>query len=251
MPDKPKTTKGPLGVLKKKIGPAPVWVWFTVALVGYLVYSRYKSAANNTGGVDTGTTPSTAPGTTMNGSGQPTDSGAAGGGGAGVDPSQLLQAYQMGQSDLGSLLGQYLGAYGYGQYGAYTPVGSGGGPAIQGGQIPTQYYQDQFGNFQPVQQPPNQYVLGYGFYGDVGAPAYQQSLQALTQFWQGLGSPTQLKRPGGNIQPGYVQAKVPAQPQHQTPNFVPVGPINLPKRAPTFQKNPSHTPGLGSRNYAL
>src|SRR5207302_5667799 len=123
----------------KKIGPAPVWVWFAVGLLLFVVYRRFSSSANNTGA--TPVVPQTAAGTPMDESGTSGGGGSASGAGMNVDPNQLLDAYRAGGSDysnlFGSLLPYFYGGYGSTDYGSINGVGSGGGPAFEGAQTPT------------------------------------------------------------------------------------------------------------------
>lgn len=173
---KPAAGKGALGVLKRKVGPAPVWVWFAVGLLLFVVYRRFKGGANNTG--TTPITPSTSPGTTMDSSGTSGGGGQSSGAGMGVDPSQLLDAYRSGGSDYANIFGSLLPYFYFG--GNPGPAssnagGSNGGAAVQGGQEPTRYIaQQSYENVNLYRQPyagdillqhPSKQAQGYGSAG--------------------------------------------------------------------------------------
>lgn len=156
MPDaKPAPGKGALGVLKRKVGPAPVWVWFAVGLLLFVVYRRFKGAGNNTG--TTPITPSTSPGTTMDSSGTSGGGGQSSGAGMGVDPSQLLDAYRSGGSDYANIFGSLLPYFYFGgnpDYSSNTPgQSSNGAPYNQGGQSTNYIAQQSYENVNLYRQP--------------------------------------------------------------------------------------------------
>jgi hypothetical protein len=132
--------------LKRKIGPAPAWVWVVSAVVLYYLYRHFKGSSAATGA--SSVTP-----VTSNAQGQPVSSGGgASGGGSPVDQASADQLSAGINSDLtaalinsqNGILGLGAQALGYnGQleqsiidsyfpsvYSASTPIGSAGGSSF-------------------------------------------------------------------------------------------------------------------------
>lgn len=45
-PVKPKSSGGVKGVLTHKLGPAPLWAWAVIAIVGYVLWSKFRSGSS-------------------------------------------------------------------------------------------------------------------------------------------------------------------------------------------------------------
>ncbi len=156
-----------------------------VLAVAIGLYLRHR--ASTSGAAGTSATPAqdtTGAGSGSGGGSSPTDSG--------TQPGVDLTGIEDQLAYLTSLLGS--GSLDTGALA--TDNGSSSGQAAATG--PTndqngQYFFDPSGNLQPAGQAPNSFILAPGIYSDVTSPGYVSAQQALTSFWGGLGSPTQVK----------------------------------------------------------
>jgi hypothetical protein len=254
MPDAKVPDAKKKGKQKGKIFGLPWYVVAggVVAAIALGLYLRSRSSSGASGTTAAPAQDTTGAGGSGGGSTAPTDSGTA----PGVD----LTGLQGSIDNLAMLLGSYQGPIG-------GDTGGGGagatGPTFQS-DVNGQYYVDPTGNLQPVGSPIGTFWLGQGIYGDPTSPAQVGALNALTNYWRGLGSPTQVSQLHPSKTPvQYPQA--PAQhgtpqigPQHVTPNPLGINlHPNLPPSLPTqqgkivLQVRQNQSPaqkGLGSKN---